>query len=65
MGYDFSKLNDREFEALGASIIEKTINKKLKPLKQAKTEESMAGFGLIIKKGLFSANVILKLATQL
>jgi len=33
MGYDFSKLNDREFEVLGASIIEKNLNKRVERFK--------------------------------
>jgi hypothetical protein len=33
MGYDFSKLNDREFEALGASVIEKILDTKVEIFK--------------------------------
>lgn len=33
MEYDFSKLNNREFEALGASIIEKKLNKRVEMFK--------------------------------
>lgn len=33
MEYDFSKLNDREFEALGASIFEKILNKRVEIFK--------------------------------
>ena len=29
MSYDFSKLNDREFEELGASIVGKILNKRV------------------------------------
>lgn len=36
MEYDFSKLNDREFEALGASIIEKTLNKRVEIFKSGR-----------------------------
>lgn len=36
MGYDFSKLNDREFEVLGASIIKKTLNKRIEVFKAGK-----------------------------
>ncbi|MEY8847312.1 restriction endonuclease [Psychroserpens sp. XS_ASV72] len=36
MNYDFSKLNDREFEALGASIIEKILNKRVEKFKAGK-----------------------------
>lgn len=36
MGYDFSKLNDREFESLGASIIGKIINKRIETFKAGK-----------------------------
>jgi len=33
MDYDFSKLNDREFEALGASVIEKILNTRVETFK--------------------------------
>lgn len=33
MGYDFSKLNDREFEALGASIVGKIFSKRVETFK--------------------------------
>lgn len=33
MDYDFSKLNDREFEALGASILSKILGKKVETFK--------------------------------
>lgn len=33
MDFDFSKLNDREFEALGASVIERIKNKKVETFK--------------------------------
>lgn len=33
MEYDFSKLNDREFEALGASVIGKILNKRIETFK--------------------------------
>ncbi len=36
MGYDFSKLNGREFEALGASIFEKILNTKVETFKAGK-----------------------------
>lgn len=36
MNYDFSKLNDREFEALGASIIEKVLKKRVEKFKAGK-----------------------------
>lgn len=36
MDYDFSKLNDREFEALGASIIEKILNTRVETFKAGK-----------------------------
>ncbi len=33
MEYDFSKLNDREFETLGASIVEKISKKRVEKFK--------------------------------
>lgn len=36
MEYDFSKLNDREFEALGASVIEKILEKRIETFKAGK-----------------------------
>ncbi len=36
MGYNFSNLNDREFEALGASIISKILKKKVETFKAGK-----------------------------
>lgn len=36
MEYDFSKLNDREFETLAASIIEKEVNKKVETFKSGR-----------------------------
>lgn len=36
MEYDFSKLNDREFEALGASIIEKILTKRVEIFKSGR-----------------------------
>jgi len=36
MEYDFSKLNDREFEALGASIIENILTKRVEIFKSGK-----------------------------
>ena len=36
MEYDFSKLNDREFEALGASVIERILNKRIEIFKAGK-----------------------------
>lgn len=36
MEYDFSKLNDREFEILAASVIEKELNKKVEIFKSGK-----------------------------
>tara|TARA_R110002050_G_scaffold287402_1_gene438592 strand:- start:655 stop:2949 length:2295 start_codon:yes stop_codon:yes gene_type:complete len=36
MEFDFSKLNDREFEALGASIIEKILTKKVETFKSGR-----------------------------
>ena len=36
MDYDFSKLNDREFEALGASVIGKILNKRIETFKAGK-----------------------------
>lgn len=36
MEYDFSKLNDREFETLGASIIEKVYNLKVETFKSGR-----------------------------
>ncbi len=33
MGYDFSKLNDKDFEALGASVIEKLLGKRVEIFK--------------------------------
>ena len=36
MEYDFSKLNDREFEALAASVIEKEVEKKVEIFKAGK-----------------------------
>ncbi|MCR1026807.1 restriction endonuclease [Cellulophaga baltica] len=36
MNYDFSKLNDREFEALGASVIEKKLKKRVEKFKAGK-----------------------------
>jgi hypothetical protein len=38
MEYDFSKLNDREFEALGASVIGKILNKRIETFKAGKDE---------------------------
>lgn len=38
MEYDYSKLNDREFEALGASIIEKKLNKTVETFKAGRDE---------------------------
>ncbi len=52
MGYDFSKLNDREFEALGASIIEKTINKKVETFKAGKDGGVDGRFWLDNKEGI-------------
>ncbi|MDN3494267.1 nSTAND3 domain-containing NTPase [Winogradskyella bathintestinalis] len=36
MEYDFSKLNDREFEALGASVIGKILSKRIETFKAGK-----------------------------
>jgi hypothetical protein len=36
MEYDFSKLNDREFETLGASIIEKILTKRVEIFKSGR-----------------------------
>lgn len=36
MNYDFSKLNDREFEHLGASILEKILNTRIETFKTGK-----------------------------
>lgn len=36
MDYDFSKLNDREFESLGASIIGRILNKRIETFKAGK-----------------------------
>ncbi len=36
MNYDLSKLNDREFESLGASIVEKILNTKVEKFKAGK-----------------------------
>lgn len=36
MNYDFSKLNDREFEALAASILEKILRKRVEKFKAGK-----------------------------
>ncbi|WP_225037379.1 restriction endonuclease [Winogradskyella sp. SM1960] len=36
MEYDFSKLNDREFETLGASIIEKILTKRVETFKSGR-----------------------------
>lgn len=36
MEYDFSKLNDREFETLGASIVEKLLKKRVEKFKAGK-----------------------------
>lgn len=36
MSYDFSKLNDQEFEKLGASIIQKTSNQRVETFKAGK-----------------------------
>jgi len=36
MEYDFSKLNDREFEALGASIVGKILNKRVETFKSGR-----------------------------
>jgi len=36
MAYDFSKLNDREFESLGSSIIEKILNTRVEKFKPGK-----------------------------
>lgn len=38
MEYDFAKLNDREFEALGASIISKILNKRIEIFKAGRDE---------------------------
>lgn len=38
MEYDYSKLNDREFEALGASIIGKILNKRIETFKAGRDE---------------------------
>lgn len=60
MEYDFSKLNDREFEALGASVIGKILNKRIETFKSGRDGVSMADSGLVIKKGLSNVNIILK-----
>jgi len=36
MEYDFSKLNDREFEALGASVVGKILNKRVETFMSGK-----------------------------
>lgn len=36
MSYDFSKLNDREFEHLGASVLEKVLNTRFETFKTGK-----------------------------
>ena len=38
MDYNFAKLNDREFEALGASIVEKILNTNVETFKAGKDE---------------------------
>ncbi|TYR30787.1 hypothetical protein FXV77_21805 [Sphingobacterium phlebotomi] len=52
MGFDFSKLNDREFEALIASIIQKEINKKVEIFKSGKDGGVDGRFWIGTKEGI-------------
>lgn len=52
MGYDFSKLNDREFEALGASIIGRALDIRTEIFKPGKDEGIDGRFWIDDRKGI-------------
>jgi len=52
MGYDFSKLNSREFEILGASIVEKVYGKRVEIFKAGKDGGVDGRFWLGNKEGV-------------
>ena len=52
MEFDFSKLNDREFEALAASIIQKNLNKKVEIFKPGRDGGVDGRFWIGTKEGI-------------
>lgn len=52
MEYDFSKLNDREFEALGASVIGKILNKRIETFKSGRDGGVDGRFWIGNKEGI-------------
>jgi len=52
MAFDFSKLNDREFEALGASVIERILNKRVETFKAGKDGGVDGRFWIGAKEGI-------------